>query len=259
MPMALGVAAVVTTGVSMIQQRNAASRAADQTAAASALLAQNQIDVADRNALTIENVAKANSDALLATSNYNARVMRSEESQVGIDSAANIRAMRKDAATYLSRQRAAFAGSGIRVDTGSPLAVRVATAGQFALREAEAHRQTVAKMEGIESRAKATLAEAQSRSDLSLYEAKSRADLTRYEGQKAAEATRITGQAQADRYHAEGTAALLNGASRMLTTGYDLYQGGAFTPSSSPALSSPSKPLGTTFDVSGPITTGGYA
>lgn len=247
MPLGVAIAGVALTGYSMISQKRAADQAAAQSQAAAQVLAANQIDIANRNATAIEDIAKANSDALLATANYNARVMRSEEEQVGIDSAANVRAMRKDAAVYMSRQRAAFAGSGIRVDSGSPLAVQVATAGQLALREAEAHRQAVAKMEGIEAQRRASLAEAQSRSQLGLYEAKTRAELTRYEGQKQAEGTRISGQAQSDAYHREGTAALLNGASRMLTTGYGLYTGGAFSGGAKTNFSGDFTPTGVPF------------
>jgi hypothetical protein len=212
----------------MYSQNRAANQAAADTAANSSLLAQNQIDVANRNADATTAVAKANADATRAVAAYNARVAGSEAQQVALDTAANVRAMRKDARTFLSRQRSAFAGSGVRVDTGSPLAVQIATAGQLALQRAETYRQGVAREESIRAQSAASSAEAESRARLGMYEADTRANLTRYEGQKSAEATLITGQAQADAYHRAGTTAILNGASRMLATGYDLYQGGAF-------------------------------
>lgn len=184
MPAALAVTSLVVAGVSAVQTYNSANRAAsDAQAAANSAAATTQ-----------------------ATADYNARVDRANAEQLSVDSAANIDAMRRDAKVYLSRQTAAYAGAGVSVDSGSPLAVRVATAGRLALREAEVHRQTVARMEGIESAAKAGVAEAASQAD----------------------AYRIQGQAAADSYHRAGTTALLTGASRMLSSGYGFYQGGAF-------------------------------
>lgn len=185
MPAALAVTSLILTGVTAVQSYNSAKRAAsDATSSANSAAATTQ-----------------------ATADYNARVDRANEEQIAVDSAANIDAMRRDAKVYLSRQTAAYAGAGVSVDSGSPLAVRVATAGRLALREAEAHRETVARMEGVESAAKAGVAEASSQAD----------------------AIRIQGQAASDSYHRAGTAALLTGASRMLSSGYGAYQGGAFS------------------------------
>lgn len=184
MPMAIAVTSLVLSGVSAVQNYNAANRAASDA----------------------QNAANSAAATTQATADYNARVDRANEEQLSADSAANIDAMRRDAKVYLSRQTAAYAGAGVSVDSGSPLAVRVSTAGALALREAEAHRETNARLQGIESAAKAGVAE----------------------GKSAADAIRIQGQAQADAYHRAGSAALLNGASRMLSAGAGLYQAGAF-------------------------------
>lgn len=185
MPIALGVASVIGTGISMIQSRNSALAAA-----------------ADSKAAANSAAATAN-----ATADYNARVDRADEAQLALDSATNVRAMRKDASVYLSRQRAAFAGSGVMADSGSPLAVQIETAGRLALREQQAHLDANAKIEHLEANARAGIAEGQSRAD----------------------AYRIEGQARSDAYHREGTAAVLSGASKMIGQVAGLYNLGAFS------------------------------
>lgn len=215
MPMALAAVSLVATGVSAVQSYNAANRAAsDAQGAANSAAATTQ-----------------------ATADYNARVDRANAEQLSVDSAANIRAMREDAKVYLSRQTASFAGAGVSVDSGSPLAVRVSTAGRLALQQAEAHRQTVARMEGIEAGAKAGIAEASSR----------------------AEALRIQGQSAADSYHKAGTAAILSGASRMLSQGAGLYQAGAFSGGGTSALKVPAATPRNTGGFDNPSFAAGFA
>lgn len=200
MPMALAVTALVATGVSAVQSYNASRSAASDA----------------------QNAANSAAATTQATADYNARVDRANEEQLSVDSAANIDAMRRDAKVYLSRQTAAYAGAGVSVDSGSPLAVRVSTAGQLALRESEAHRETNARLQGMESAAKAGVAEAQSQAD----------------------AIRIQGQAQSDSYHRAGSAALLNGASRMLSSGYGAYQNGAFSFGNNTKVGLETSPIG---------------
>jgi hypothetical protein len=215
MPLALAAGSLVVAGVSAVQSYNSANRAAsDAQSAANSAAATTQ-----------------------ATADYNARVDRANEEQLAVDSAANIDAMRKDAKVYLSRQTAAFAGAGVSVDSGSPLAVRVSTAGQLALREAEAHRQANARIEGIESGARAGFAEAQSQAD----------------------AYRIEGQAQADSYHRAASAALLSGASRMLSAGAGLYQAGAFSGGGGATLPVPKATPSNTGGFDAPSFAAGFA
>lgn len=199
------VASIGATAYSTVQQKNAASAAASDAS----------------------NAANSAAATTQATADYNARVDRANEEQISADSAANIDAMRRDAKVYLSRQTAAYAGAGVSVDSGSPLAVRVSTAGALALREAEVHRETNARLQGIESAAKAGVAE----------------------GQSQADAIRIQGQAQSDAYHRAGSAALLNGASRMLSQGAGLYQAGAF--SGAGGAGAPSVPKATPYNTGG--------
>ncbi len=184
MPMALAVGALAMTAASTAYQVSSANSAKKDAARAAG-------------------EAMATNDAVTA---FNARVDRAEERQVDLNSIANIRAMRKDARTYLSRQEAAYAGSGVRADTGSPVAVRAATAGALALREQQAQTDTVARMEKLESSAKAGIAE----------------------GAAQTEAIRIQGQPTADAYRREATGAVLSGAAKMLSMGAMMYGGGAF-------------------------------
>lgn len=178
-PWVLGGLSAAATVVSANESRKAANKAADQSAAAA-------------------NSAAAETQAV---ANYNASVDRAEASQVALDSAENVRAMRKDASVYLSRQRAAYAGAGVRVDTGSPLKVQIATAGALALREQQAHYEANARIARLDSAAGAGI----------------------LEGSRRAEAIRTEGRAREDMYHREGTAAVLNGASRLIGVGFNQY------------------------------------
>lgn len=130
-----------------------------------------------------------------AVAGYNAKLDRSESQQLELDSAENVRAMRKDAAVYMSRQTNAYVASGIRADTGSPLAVRAATAGRFAQREQQAQNDLVAKQQMLESKAQAGIAE---------------------------------GAAQSDQFHMAGIASVIGGAARLAGSINTAYQQGVF-------------------------------
>lgn len=130
-----------------------------------------------------------------AVAEYNARLDRSEEQQVALDAQENIRSLRRDAATYMSRQASAYAANGVRIDTGSPLALRAVTAGRFEQRAQQMWQDTNAKQQRLESAAQVGVAE---------------------------------GAAQADQYHRQGVAAVINGASKVAGQLYGAYQSGVF-------------------------------
>jgi hypothetical protein len=66
----------------------------------------------------------------LSVGQYNARVDENQAKQLELDADANIANARRSAAIYTSRQRAAYASSGV-LSSGSPLAVEATTAGRF--------------------------------------------------------------------------------------------------------------------------------
>ena len=175
---------------------------------AAATVAQTVVSVNAANSAARDSKSAANQAAAdtQAVAGYNARVDRANEEQVALDSKANIDAMRKDASVYLSRQRASFAGAGVMADSGSPLAVQVATAGQLALREQQAHTAANAEMQRIESSAKAGIAS----------------------GDSQAAAYKIEGDARARAYHAEATGAILGGAAKLFGTAAGAYNAGMF-------------------------------
>lgn len=148
--------------------------------------------------------ANAQAATATATADYNARVDLAQAEQTDLDARANIASMRRDASVYMSRQTAAFAAAGVRADTGSPLAVRAATAGRLAMREQQAYTDSQAKQQRLAASAKAGRAE---------------------------------GQAAADGYHMQATAAVLNGAGRVASQLGSAYQAGTFSGSGTNDLS----------------------
>lgn len=126
---------------------------------------------------------------------YNARLDQSEANQVDADAIENIRSMRRDAEVYMSRQTAAYAASGVRADTGSPLAVRAITASRFEMREQQTWNDAQAREQRLASAGQAGIAE---------------------------------GAAKADQYHMEGVAAVMGGAAKVAGLVYGGYQSGAF-------------------------------
>lgn len=69
--------------------------------------------------------------AATQAANYNAQVDIANAQQLAMDANANIQRERLSDQEYLSKQRAAFAASGILSDTGSPLAVQATSAGRM--------------------------------------------------------------------------------------------------------------------------------
>ena len=130
-----------------------------------------------------------------AVGNYNAGLDEQQANQLEINSQQQIRDARADAKVYLSRQTAAYAASGVMVDTGSPLAVKAATAMRLERRVQQAWTDTENRAAGLRSQA-------------------------------AAE--RMYGASAADMYHLQATGQALGGAAKMIGSVYDFNQQGAF-------------------------------
>lgn len=161
------------------------------------------------------NNAAANATAV---ADYNGRVDLAAAQQADLDARANIAAMRRDASVYMSRQTAAFAAAGIRPDTGSPLALRAATAGRLAMREQQAYTNSEAQQRRLQS---------------------------------AARAGRAEGAAASEGYRGQATAAVLSGAGRVASLLGQGYNAGVFTGTGTTDLSaglrnSPGVPAGAT-------------
>lgn len=73
---------------------------------------------------------KASAQLAKDSAGYNAKVDLAEAKQIELDSDSNIRAARKDAAVYTSRQEAAYATSGV-LSGGSPLLVEAESVGRM--------------------------------------------------------------------------------------------------------------------------------
>jgi len=152
-------------------------------------------------AATIGSAVMANKASKDAQSNaqavgqYNAQVDRADAQQIDLNTQANIAAMRRDAATYMSRQAAAYAGAGIVANTGSALQTQVATAGRFALREQQAFVDAGAQEQKLELAAQEGIRES---------------------------------TAQGEEYALEGEAAVMNGASKLVSGLYSGYKDGVF-------------------------------
>ena len=80
-----------------------------------------------------ESKKASDAQAKLATStaNYNAQVDVANAQQLAMDASANIDKQRRDDASYMSNQRAAYAASGVLSGTGSPMTVEATTAGRM--------------------------------------------------------------------------------------------------------------------------------
>lgn len=146
-------------------------------------------------ASTVMQKQAADAAARTATqvADYNAKLNRVDAAQLELDAQANISALRKDAATYMSRQTSAYVAAGVRTDTGSPLVVAATTAGRLELKAQQMWADANARAEHLESQAQAGIRQ---------------------------------GEAQADQYHMQGVAAVMNGASRVAGQLYGAYRGG---------------------------------
>ncbi len=142
-----------------------------------------------------ENKAAKRSAALAQqTAAYNAEVDKNAATQIELNTAANLIEARKAASVYTSRQRAAFATSGV-LNSGSPLAVEVATAGRL---EQQAQQMRVDALQEAEQR------------------------------RTAARLGILYGDAQASAIRTSATARLIRGGVGMLSTIKGAYESGTF-------------------------------
>lgn len=125
------------------------------------------------------------------TAAYNNVVDQVKAQQIDQDANTNIRAMREEAATYISKQQGQYAAAGIIANTGSPLAVQATTAGRLELR---------AQHVFMDSRAREGMAYSEGAMGL------------RY------------GQSQNDQIGMQATAATLSGAAKITGQAYSGYQ-----------------------------------
>lgn len=143
----------------------------------------------------------ANKSAALAksTADYNAGLDISQANQLEADERANMEAQRADAEVYTSRQKAAYAASGV-LNSGSPLAVEATTAGRM-----------------------------QQRIQQEFINAGQREEQFRAAAVQGVAAGAATAQAESIR----GDTALLKGGTEILSTVGNAYQSGTFSGTSS--------------------------
>lgn len=110
-----------------------------------------------------------------ATARYNQQIDESEANQIDLDTRVNIQAMRRDAAVYMSRQQSSFVRAGVNANTGSALAVRVATAGKSELEIQQRYSDALAKEDRLRSAGQAGIAVAAA--DASMYHERAVADV----------------------------------------------------------------------------------
>lgn len=146
---------------------------------------------------TVESKKASDSAASTAVqvAQYNQKLDQAQSDQLDFDTQANIDSMRRDAATYMSRQASAYAGSGIVANSGSALAVQATTAGREAMREQQTWTDSQAKEQQLASAGQAGIAE---------------------------------GESQADADHYAGIAAVMNGAGKIAGQVGGDYQDGLF-------------------------------
>ena len=159
-----------------------------------------QANAAAGNAAQADENAAAAQNAVAA---YNNSADLEQAAQIDLDTTENIRTERENNETYLSRQTASYAASGVLASSGSPLAARITTAGRLEQKvqqdwvNAQAQEQQLASQgaEGI------------------------------YYGNAAASADQS--QAQGDRI--SGSIALIKGGGTVAGDLNDAYQSGLFS------------------------------
>lgn len=162
-----------------------------------ALVVVAAVEVAATVASTVvqKRAADAAANTAKTVASYNAAVDQQEANQTDLDAQAKIQAMRRDAATYMSKQASAFAAGGVVATTGSALAVQATTAGRAAMQQQQVWADANAKEQSLAAAGQAGIAE---------------------------------GAAQADQDHMEGVADVMQGAGKVASEVGSAYSGGAF-------------------------------
>ena len=131
-----------------------------------------------------------------AVADYNAKYDEEAAKQLDLNTLQNIDTERADAAVYMSRQQAGYAGAGVLATSGSPLAALITTAGRF---------EQKIQQDYVDSQQK----------QQSYY--------------AAAKVGQLEGAAQADADRMKGTIALINGAASIASSVSGAYSKGMFT------------------------------
>ena len=144
-----------------------------------------------------------------ATAEYNARYDEALSKQLDLDTQKNIETERKENAIYLSKQEASYASAGVLSNTGSALDAQLTNVGIM---------QQRIQQEQV--------------------------DLGQKQQQYASSATvgRLEGAARASSDRAMGNIALINGAGKLASLGYNAYSSGVFAGAGSKTVSGFSDP-----------------
>lgn len=145
-----------------------------------------QADKADQTAASVDT----------ATAAFNNKVDIAQAQQIDEDTLANIDIERQDANTYLSREAAGFAASGVIATTGSPLHAQLTNVGRFTQQEQQKYLDAQVSEEN-------------------LY----------IEGEEGV----ALGSAQASADSASGTLALVNGAAKIAGSSFGGFNAGQFS------------------------------
>jgi hypothetical protein len=94
-----------------------------------------------------------------ATAAFNARIDQENAQQIDLDTLQNIDTERKADATYLSRESAGYASSGVLATTGSALRAQITNVGRFAQQQAQQYQDSQIKQQNLYEAAKVGIAE----------------------------------------------------------------------------------------------------
>ena len=163
MPLALGIAGLAFTAYGAVKQNQSAKNAAE-------------VDT--------------------ATADYNAKYDEAMAAQIDLDTQANIRTQRDEAAAYLSKQQVSYASAGVLANTGSALDAQITNVGRI---EQRLQQQWVNMNQQKQAYA------------------------------SAARVGRLEGAARAESDRASGTLALINGGASLARQTYGMYDSGVFS------------------------------
>ena len=130
-----------------------------------------------------------------ATAQFNARIDQENATQLDLDTLQNIDTERKADATYLSREAAGYAASGVLGTTGSALRAQLTNVGRFTQQIQQQYQQSQLKQQSLYEAAQVGIAE---------------------------------GGAQASADTAAGTLALIQGGSQIAGMAFKDFEGGVF-------------------------------
>jgi hypothetical protein len=131
-----------------------------------------------------------------ATAEFNAKYDESLAAQLDFDTLQNVRVMRDEGDSYISRQAASYAAAGVLATSGSALHAQIINAGKIEQRIQQEYVNSQQKQMALHLHAKAGIA---------------------------------MGEAQATAERISGKLALVNGASKIASTTYNAYDAGVFS------------------------------